>query len=818
MWAWWSDRILSLMIELLPDAMKQQLRFASFAPSPVNGYHLAAPATPDCDQSGWQRLVMTLAPGQLPPKLQEYVQKVRECLAYGDISSLRNQQSRLTLERGTAGPALTAPKPAPQVGVAPVPMRSQRKRTDVPHMGRPSASATSRRDHTAEHSGPRTAHWRGGRRQVPVPLVGLLLLILTVGCGWSYLKFFYQGGGLSWSELLTSSFTEQENDSGAVSSLLEVVRVSEVYDRQIRGVKRMAMIPGLNNLGGDGQEHLEALRRDAAGPLLAQIDMFRDLAAAGIQQGTRPDRERERLRALAHQGDILDVECQRLILAWHSLAQGVYWQDLAGLSDAQVRARRDSLQAAAPQDHAAALRELDLENRPQDLAHYRQQTWSMARLLALFDQETFSEEWAADLYGVAESVSPTASPATRAYRNSAFALARLKRMEHGASLGSHAYADSWQTGQWLPAAVLSALPDLRQTAGTLAAGTLAAGEAPPLVADTVALYRWLESSDEAVAHLVDGSLKMAELENNQAVAFDRTTYTPLLRRLNHEAVVRRLQAGQATTDLATAQEAASVADFEEALAQAQMPGSDSWSELAETLDDPFLAGWAAHMARRNQERQLQKLNQFETQWVRAQAGVAKIRTLAGGGSDWSAAWRDLDRALRLGLEAGRSSPSVSATNQQRCRIMRNWRNSLRAPAPLQLEKLTVRLAQDRLAAAGRAVLELRVLPNGPVVRGRPFSIGPAAPAGSGWVGTVGTGLLLADVTATDAFELKVMGADDGRELLKVDIPSLADGAGPGALSRAQGGDGGTVRGRVGPGWWRALQSALQPELSMNDPG
>lgn len=791
-----SDRALSLLIEVLPDAVKQQLRFASFAPSPSNGYHLAANATPDCDFNGWQRLLMTLVGGELSPKLKAYTKKVRECLAYGDISSLLGEQRILTLDGGGEKPgSLDQPKAAAKVPAGP------RIKTAVKPAGGKARAASLANDRlnrkVRPDSGmpfPRTAHWRGGKRQAPAPVVAVMLLILTVGSGWIYSQFF-QDGSLTWQDIVSSSFRQDGSSTASAPTLLEVVNVAEVYDRQIIGVKRSAMIPGLN-LEGDGHKRLHALREEAGRPLLAQIDLFLEIMAGGIRQGSRPDRELHRMQALGNQGEMLNVEWLRLLLAWHSLSEKVYWQDLAGLSDQAIRSRCDSLKTASPGDYEAVIEALEMGKRAGDLALQGQQAQGMGELLALFKESRYSDDWATRLYRAAEKVHPSTSPMTRAYRNSAFALVRLKRMEHIQGFADGAFTEFWVDGSWLPAAVRNVLPDLRR-----AAGAFNSGEAPDILAGTMSLYSYFEDPESLTRELAAGSMKFGRLRENAAIVFDGGTYEPYLMRIRHETVALQLRQGRDDAMLMDENSAGQVATFE--TVRAGGPGPDEWQMAAEALRAPFLVDWAHHLARTERLRQLKDLQAMESVWAEVERLVDALRRQARAGKNWSRGWRHLDGLLVRGLENRAIRKDPGGVVARRLADMVNWRAELREPAFLVPGKVTVRLNQETILAAGSCILEIQDETGRVRVSSPPFRMGPAAPAGTGWVGT-GTFADGIPVAADEAFRIRVVSVDTGEEILEVDYPSLEDGLGPEGLSRSRPGEGGAIQGHPGASWWHAL--------------
>ena len=174
------------------------------------------------------------------------------------------------------------------------------------------------------------------------------------------------------------------------ATLLEVVDVGGVYDRQLKQVTGMGK--GLNpSLDKGRRKVLGNLREDAAGPLNQQVELFAKLASDGIQQGSRPDRETQRMRSLASQGLVLENELARLELAWYSLAAGVFWRDLNTLSDAMVNARRDSLAKAEKGVLEDARRDLGTVEAKVVLDQTRGHVDGMASLLTLFEAKNWSE-------------------------------------------------------------------------------------------------------------------------------------------------------------------------------------------------------------------------------------------------------------------------------------------------------------------------------------------------------------------------------------------------------------------------------------------
>ena len=102
-----------------------------------------------------------------------------------------------------------------------------------------------------------------------------------------------------------------------------------------------------------------------------------------------------------------------------------------------------------------------------------------------------------------------------------------------------------------------------------------------------------------------------------------------------------------------------------------------------------------------------------------------------------------------------------------------------------------------------AVLELAAPSAANPWRSRAFTVGPSAPAGTGWVGHVDLDWTVL-LGARDELSGRVVAAD-GRVLLRFTAPSLADGGGPGTFGRLRPADGGSVHLKAGAGWWSALE-------------
>lgn len=786
-----SDRCLALLIEVMPVALKKQLRFASFAPSPANGYHLAATATAECEFSGWQRLMMTLVGGALPDNQDRYVKSVRDCLAFGDLGVIREQSKLLPLNVENVE---IKKKPAPQIQMPTVdPVVAS---VSPP---RPFRSSGKNKKPISVRSGKKTtlAQQRGGQRQLPGFLVGLLVLVMTIGGGWTYLEFFHGGRGIQWNELVSWPGQGEKPRQNRVASLLEVPNVGDVYNRQIKKINRAAMIPGLNQ-ETDQRRGLVNLKNDAAIPLLAQVDLFLDLASAGIRQGNRPDREGERLKALAHQGKVLEVEVARLELAWHSLSSCINWRDLTALSDDRVVARRDSLQNALPSALKAAAQDMNFGPRLKKLGFATGQTKGMSQLVALFQVPQWSPEWNTELYRAAELVSPSASKLTRAYRNSAFTLIRLKNAEHQDVFTSGAFVDNLVPGVWPGENVTDILPGLSREVGKFSKN-----ETPPLLKGTLQLYQTLENPVLMVEGLIAGQTSLEILEDNPAVLFDSEVYTNYLERLRYEGALIR-------AELYPENEQSSLVAFEMVR---QQPSLDKqWEKQISIQGRPFLKRWAAHEKNLVQQELLSDLSGFDEHWNEVQLQVEKLRARAQQGHDWTGVWVDLNSVLDRSLVAGEALSSKDPTVAAKVQEMHALKAMLAEPRNIELTMVTVRVEQNLLSGPERAVFEFQTLPDGKIHRSASFNIGPAAPAGSGWVGTVRLEEILA-LSPMQKFRGTVRSVHGDQLLVNVEYPSLSERVGPGALARPRSGSAGSLLIKIENQWWKSIRFPRPKEHS-----
>ena len=856
-----SDRALALIIAALPAPMRKDLRFASWAGSDGNSWRIAALGKSGCPFTGWQRLLMAEVAAIVPQAVEDYARKIGDRLSAGDLPGLcrvgRDQNTlpgmgpkSPTAPSRTRAPEMPSKRPTPPprarqtepvTGMKAVPPSQslhparRRNRVDTSRPARPvtpagaaPAKPASNYVHPARRGGspaastaapverwgpPRSAgearavartHLeRAGRavgdagrrrpkprRVVPLAVCGALLAAL---CWWKMPEITtFMSERFGW-------FAQDEPDSAAteVASLLQAVDVGAVYERSLAVVAR-AGADGRHGRDQDRRRMKLDFQSDAAGPLLQQVDLFATLAADGIQQGSRPDREIERLKALAGQGRILEQEMRRLEVAWYSLANNLDWRDVGDLDDARIAARRDSLKTVAAAELAAAGREVGTAPAWARLASARLQVGGMTGLLGAFAADSWSEGWEKNLHAAAEKVSPSASATTRAYRNGAFALVRLKRAERLPAARDLPFGEKFGDGVWPAPEVRDVLVDLDKQIQRFDDGAV-----PGVLAATVSLYAALARAGSLARDAAARDV-LEDLRRNPAVRFDPARYGDYLERIRFEAARTALAAATDSTGipdhLYSGRESLMAHRFQAAMAETT--GSTAWRIETLTQEDPFLARWAEHQADRALARESERRGQFADQWQVCQGLQAQVTTRAAEGRDWTAQWLDLrDQAVGLLDTYVRQSGGdrdLAASLTDAADLVR----AMDAPRVLGLTGVTVRLAPEVLEAAVEVVVEFQVAGRDGVLRSGPVALGPAAPQASGWVGTAALAWE-AVLGAEEAVTVRVLDAA-GRELLRAECPSLHDRVGPGALARPRGNEAGTVAFQVDPRWWSSL--------------
>lgn len=818
-----SDRVLGLVIEAMPFGARESLRFASFSPQGENRYNLAACHARNTPFSSWQRLFMTLLNHGAPEAARTYVAAVRSGLLSGSLENVPRQTGSPAAPPAAGAPHRASPvKPEPLAESAPAPRSPSPigPAAVIGPAGFPAARTYSGSAATPVDRGlpapggeqPGPGRSRLVRHAVPLrtrrpgrrlPALGLFLVVLTVlTVGWVYLD--RSGKGRQWGIFDLANLEARQERKARTPSLLEVVDVGMEYERQLRRLQRGQLLPGADRDQALRRAQAELLAQ-AAGPLLVQTDLFLNLADEGIQQGHRPDREHDRLQALDAQGQVLLAEMSRLELSYFSFHQGILWRDLPTLQDDAVAARRDSLIREAGEVFAICRSELGTADHRPLLQGACRNVAGMASLLALFQERRWSDTWEGQMKRAAEMVPPTASPLTRAYRNNAFTLVRLKRAEHHEASALAAVGEDSLPGGWVSPAVKDILPELRTRAAHFPAEGM-----PPLLADVLRFYARLEDPARLVQESAASPRTLTELRNSGAVLFDPAAYGNLLDRIGLEAACRLLQDGagpdQLPEELLNGLPPATVAIFAENRRQAA--AAEAWDDLAELAGDSFFADLCRHRAQLAREGTNRQLEECDEAWAQGLALLADLRDRAAQGQDWTSIWIDLRGHLGTVLAA---APAVAPDDDDRTAQQMQaaaWAADLDAERVLEVAGVVVRLEAAVLTEPLLAVVELRIEGTERVFRSEPLRVGPAAPAGTGWVGAAELGWLL-DLSPRQSLTARVLAVDTGTTLLEAAYPSLADRVGPGALGRPARSAEGSLVFRTGDRWWR---EPIRPEI------
>ncbi len=838
-----SDRCLALIIACLPEKDRKNLRFASFAPSESNKYNLVGLQSDDCVFAGWKRMMMAWIGGEFVDQVEIYITDIRAYLAAGDLAGIsrtsqrhqfhsapihdpldiqnRNTVSAAVPANGTesvrnarhiqstpARPDLTSPttrkppaRPALNQTIR-IPVPGPNCDTGKPTFSNPRKLSPLKRKNAGV---PKTFSRRKvTRSQFTRGALAVLIVGLAIAAGVMWKEGKTLAESLEWANL--QRITGEMPRTERAATLLEVVDVGGVYDRQLKQVTGMGK--GLNpSLDKGRRKVLGKLREDAASPLNQQVELFAKLATDGIQQGGRPDRESQRMRSLASQGLVLENELARLELAWYSLAAGVLWNDLNTLSDAMVNARRDSLAKVEKGVLEDARRDLGTVEAKIVLDQTRGHVDGMASLLTLFEAKNWSADWEKKLTRAAGQVSTTASRMTRAYANSAFALVRLKKAERRADQTNLPFSTDFKDEVWPSAEIRSILTNVR--AQTV---MFSGGKAPHLLTGTLELYSALKKPASMAAEASQSAKVLGTLATNRAVRFHPEAYQNYLDRIRYEAALLRLEGSYDPTlipdHLYAGADKDRVVAFRDTMSAFQTP--DTWERMAAAEGSPFLARWAGHLgslARADLDRHRLE---FDEAWIDCRQNAVKLQSEVSLGRDWTETWKTLNGQTQTIIEAHTGVLGNDPEREVKLADVNYLAVALKAPLPLGLEAGTIRLDQDRMLEPTKAVLEIRVNPDGEVMRSDKFHIGPAATDGMGWVGTVPLKMSF-EIEPTQGLEVKIISEKKEEILLMVTCPPLVDGVGPGGMARPRSGGRGTVSLKIDPDYWKSLQV---PDLGM----
>lgn len=839
-----SDRCLALVIACMPEKDRKELRFASFAPSEANNYTLAGMHSEGCVYAGWQRMMMAWLAGDYNEGVESFIAEMREYLEKGDLAGIARTSQRTLVQSGPRLESVDKPRretisasmpvqgsrgvaPTRRMGtsgIKPVPVpgpaaslaapkgrtpAAPLARNSVPghgsgHVSRPKPRKLSplkkKKSGPSGSTSPRSISTSSFIRGVLILLI--LTLAGTAGVMWRQGKTLAES--LEWANL--QQFMGEQPRTERAATLLEVVDVGGVYARQLKLMKGSGK--GLNpSVDKARRTALSNLRDNAATPLNQQVELFAKLAGDGIQQGSRPDRESQRMRSLASQGLVLENELARLELAWYSVAAGASWEDLPRLSDQAVIARRDSLAKAERGVLQDARRDLGTIEAMVVLNQTRGNVDGMASLLTLFETKNWSRDWENSLARAAGQVSPMASRMTRAYANSAFAFLSLKKAERRGQQTSLPYHQKLSDQDWPSAETRSLLTNLRAQTQIFADG-----QAPTLLSGTLELYSALKKPATLAARTAESPRVLSGLRDNRAVRFQPGAYDDFLERIRFEAAVISLD-GKIDPDLIPDQlysgpDRDLVISFRDTMSSPQRPAV--WDQLAETVDNPFLAHWATHLGTLARNDLASAQGDFDEAWVACRKEAVRLQDEAAAGRDWTETWMNLKNQAEGILATHGRDLADDPDRSMKLADLHNLLVALKVTLPLELQAGTIRLDSDRLVDGTKARLEIRLTPDGEVWQSEKFYVGPAAPHGAGWVGTVSLEKSF-QVRPDQGMEIKIVSEKKKEILLGVVCPSLNEGTGPGGMVRPRSGGRGSVSLKIDSTYWKSLQV---PDLGM----
>jgi hypothetical protein len=547
----------------------------------------------------------------------------------------------------------------------------------------------------------------------------------------------------------------------------------------------------------------QAVLQQAAQLLDTQSQAYLEQVAATLASGGRGDihAAAEALPAakLADKGERLADELRRLALADVSLLEGTRWRDLGKLDRRQLVARHDSVLTARGGVLASEIWNL-ADRRLGEVRTARQRVTTLDRVQTLLGQREWRPGWERELAEAGRRLEPAQSGGTARWAVAARALSRVKQAEQEVDFGSAALTLDDPTAAWRAGPVAAALPELRR-----AMSSFGDQRPPALLTATVKFYDDLAHGWSQVAESPPDQLAalIRDLEQNLAVAFDRAAYGDHISRLG-VAVIQGLRAR------GVAAEAVPESIFpggrrEETLSflAAAGEGRDSagWHREAGTFQEPFFARWASRLARQADATRVARAVAFENAYAQLGAQARQLAATIASQEDPVVAYRELGAAAGSLL---RNHPDGFANQPE---LNRRWRRvealqaAVTTPLPLTLVDVTVRL-EPATTDGSPVLIELEA--GGRRSVSSPVTLSPAAPAGSGWVGTTAAPWRLTPV-AGERLRARVLRASDRRHLATFDYGPWLEETGPETLKRFQVSPGGRIAWRLGDHYWSALR-------------
>lgn len=578
-----------------------------------------------------------------------------------------------------------------------------------------------------------------------------------------------------------------------------VVDIGAVYRMALAGTSE-AQIQGQTDRQGSVRRRGLDLLRQAGELLEVQGQGYLQDGDHSLIGASRPQQTPLPARRLQGRGAVLARELRRLAIARVSLRDGQNWMDVAGLDAQALSARYDSLVARRrlpgtdEPDLAVIdrlLRRLDVTNR---------QIRGLARLESLLGEERWTVEWNDLVRAGVDDLGAVRDGRAHDLRDDAELLARLKQAEHQSDQASRAFGSLDTVEPGITSAVADILPAFYRRVQDRDRDALS-----PLLVATADLYQGLAQAAAGLADRKTLTRLLPELEQNLAYRFDPVPYGDHLSRLRFglfaELVRARAPVDSLVAMLGSEQRVDEHLRFLDALSH--QADAESWRRLSGRLVDPFLQRWAWHqIARLDHDRQV-VLDQLAVGCADLAAGRDALRQLAASGGRCGEQWwrlaadasRARDAAVAAGL-ADDQSPVI--------RELLGHAAAFESLPPLELAGVTVRLDPTLAATPLDVVVEVQVADQD-LLTTAPFRLGPASPAGVGWVGAVEVAREFV-IQAGDPIQMTVRPCEGDRALAEFRGTWLAEWD-PLDLASLDAGQGVRVSWRLARPYWQDLAAA-----------
>ncbi len=807
-----SDRFLALILCALPLQLKRKLRFASLATSEVNRYNLATIYRPGNTVRNWHRLLMASLSGPVSNEMAGYLDAVRQCVVSGDLLGLEkiSRQPPMDVVRKTDGPrpAITETLAATVTPSVPFATQKSLSKSDriaavvtthhaSPVRKRPARRATVRRRPVRRRSGRKVPGW--------VMAIFTFLLVAVGAAYWLSLD--------NWDKVSGIFTREEQRKTGP--TLLGFTDVGALYDSELgHYLQADPGQPGPNQEKATAKA-LAVLKVGAAEDLSQQGHLFVDLVAQGIHHTSNPSREADRLKSLEQAGAVLELEMRRLQLAYYAIESGALWRDLSGLEERKIAARWDSLRRKQPDRLTAVATDLALQGQLADIRYARRQVSGMASLVTLFDQKTRDEYWTHAMEKAVKNLTHRSlSSSATIYRTCALDMAHLKKAEDAANFGVLAFSREYERKNWLPASIDKALASLRSDVSKYGRRVV-----PPLMIATVEFYATLldEKLDWSQASPQQLSKLIKELDENRAVSFDPALYADHVDRVRIAALASLLERQHASRDLP----ARFFPDKDRNAAQSFLnvlgaePSREEWQEMVQVTSRPFYARWvSARVSLATQDR-ARRNRRFDEAYGEVVEEAANLARLARQGQNWSGSHTQLYTKLVSLRTEYRGYLLHDRERLAKLQMLDELVAALVQPLSVAVTAVTVRLDTQLLHETTTVVVEV-MDENGRLIQHtKPFQVGPAAPSGTGWVGTSPVAMEL-ELRPGQSLRALVREATGGRTLLTLEydgkdavVPAALGVPRPGQSAAGTDDTGdkaaGSVTFKMTDGHWRQLK-------------